>query len=228
MLPTETSVVTQRPATDPPDPIPLSALQHWAYCPRQCGLIHLEQAFDDNLHTLRGNAVHARVDTPGVDTAKGVRTERALPLWHDALGLIGKADVVEFVGGGGAPYPVEYKHGNRHKAAAIAACDDLQLAAQALCLQAMLGQPVPEGAIYYASSKRRRPVAITAELRQAVADTAADVRDMLHAGRLPPPLAGELAAQRCRGCSLHDRCQPEVAVSPTLAAARARLFDPDA
>ena len=80
-----------------PDPIPISALQHWAYHPRrprrprQCGLIHLEQAFDDNLHTLRGNAVHARVDKPGVDSARGVRTERALPLWHDGLSLIGKA-----------------------------------------------------------------------------------------------------------------------------------------
>ena len=76
--------------------IPLSALQHWAYCPRQCGLIHLEQAFDDNVYTLRGHAVHRRVDQPGVETAKGVRVEHALPLWHDGLGLIGKADAVEF------------------------------------------------------------------------------------------------------------------------------------
>ena len=213
--------------TDPPDPIPLSALQHWAYCPRQCALIHLEQAFDDNLHTLRGNAVHAQVDKPGVDTARGVRSERALPLWHDSLGLIGKADVVEF-SPGGAPYPVEYKHGNRHKAADIAACDDLQLAAQALCLEAITGKPVPEGALYYASSKRRRVVPITAALRQAVADTAQAVRDMLQGTRLPPPLVGEQAAQRCRGCSLHDRCQPEAAASPALAAALARLYDPDA
>ena len=212
---------------DEPDPIPLSALQHWAYCPRQCALIHLEQAFDDNLHTLRGNALHARVDKPGVDTAKGVRTERALPLWHDALGLIGKADVVEFAAGS-APYPVEYKHGNRHKAASIAACDDLQLAAQAICLEAMTSQAVPEGAIYYASSKRRRAVPITAELRAAVADTAAAVRGMLQAGRLPPPLVGADATQRCPGCSLHDRCQPEAAGSSAMAAARSRLFDPEA
>ena len=210
---------------DEPDPIPLSALQHWAYCPRQCGLIHLEQAFDDNLHTLRGNAVHAQVDQPGVDTAKGVRSERALPLWHDTLGLIGKADVVEF-SPGGAPYPVEYKHGSRHKAADIAACDDLQLAAQALCLEAITGQPVPEGALYYASSKRRRVVPITPALRLAVADTAQAVRTMLQGTRLPPPLAGEQAAKRCRGCSLHDRCQPEAAASPLLMAAQAALFDP--
>jgi CRISPR-associated exonuclease Cas4 len=208
-----------------PDPIPLSALQHWCYCPRQCGLIHLEQAFDDNVHTLRGNALHARVDQPGVETAKGVRVERALPIWHDALGLIGKADVVEYVPGG-TPYPVEYKQGNRHKAAAIAACDDVQLAAQALCLEATSGRAVPEGAIYYAGSKRRRVVAITEALRQQVADVTGAVRNMLATGQLPPPLEGTEATQRCRGCSLHDRCQPE-ATPPVLAHLRDTLFTPD-
>jgi CRISPR-associated exonuclease Cas4 len=211
---------------DEPDPTPLSALQHWAYCPRQCALIHLEQAFDQNLHTLRGNAVHARVDQPGVETAKGVRIERALPLWHDVLGLIGKADVVEYPRGG-IPYPVEYKHGSRHKAASIAACDDLQLAAQALCIESMTGAAVPEGAIYYASSKRRRVVPITPELRQGVVDTATAVKAMLAAGRLPPPLTGDLAAQRCHGCSLKDRCQPEAQSSTPLAAQRAHLYDVD-
>ena len=124
---------------DEPAPITLSALQHWACCPRQCCLSHLEQAFDDNVHTLRGQAVHATVDQPGVEVRAGMRIERALPLWSDSLGLIGKADVVEFEPGSchstGTPYPVEYKHGTRHKAADIAACDDLQLAAQAVCLE---------------------------------------------------------------------------------------------
>ena len=213
-------------STEAEDPVALAALQHWAYCPRQCGLIHLEQAFDDNIHTLRGNAEHARVDKPGVETAKGVRVERALPLWHDALGLIGKSDVVEFLPGG-APYPVEYKHGSRHKAKDIAACDDLQLAAQALCLEAMTGQPVPEGALYYASSKRRRVVPITAQLRADVAQTAQAIRHMLASGQLPPPLTGVQAAQRCKGCSLQDRCQPQ-ATHASLMAARQSLFDPDA
>lgn len=208
------------------DPIPLSALQHWQYCPRQCGLIHLEQVFDDNVHTLRGQAVHARADQPGMETAKGVRVERALPLWHDGLGLIGKADVVEFLAGG-TPYPVEYKHGSRHKAADIAACDDLQLAAQALCLEAMLGKPVHEGALYYASSKRRRVVPITAQLRADVASAAQAVRQMLASGQLPPPLVGEQAARRCKACSLADRCQPQ-ATQAGLAVARTALFDPDA
>ena len=209
-----------------PEPIPLSALQHWCYCQRQCGLIHLEQVFDDNLHTLRGQAVHAKADQPGVESAKGVRVERALPLWHDALGLIGKADVVEFLAGG-VPYPVEYKHGSRHKAADIAACDDLQLAAQALCLESMLGQPVHEGALYYASSKRRRVVPITAQLRADVAQTVQAIRHMLASGQLPPPLTGAQAAQRCKGCSLQERCQPQ-ATHASLMAARQSLFDPDA
>lgn len=207
------------------DPIALSALQHWHYCPRQCGLIHLEQAFDDNIHTLRGQAVHAKVDKPGVETAKGVRVERALPLWHDELGLIGKSDVVEFLPGG-VPYPVEYKHDIRHKAADIAACDDIQLAAQAMCLQAMTGKAVDEGAIFYATSKRRRVIAITLELRQSIIQTAADIRAMLASGKLPPPLVGVQAVKRCKACSLLDRCQPQAAQAG-LAAARAALFEPD-
>lgn len=207
------------------DPIPLSALQHWQYCPRQCGLIHLEQVFDDNVHTLRGQAMHAKADQPGVETAKGVRVERALPLWHDTLGLIGKSDVVEFLAGG-VPYPVEYKHGSRNKAADIAACDDIQLTAQALCLESMTGKSVNEGALYYASSKRRRVVLITAQLRADVMQTAQAIRQMLTSGKLPAPLCGEQAVRRCKACSLQERCQPQ-ATHAGLVSARAALFDPD-
>lgn len=213
---------------DADDPIPLSALQHWAYCPRQCGLIHIEQVFDDNLHTLRGNALHALVDQPGLQTERGRRVERALPLWHDGLGLIGKADVVEFLPDG-TPYPVEYKQGSRNKAAGIAACDDLQLAAQALCLQEMTGRAVPEGAIFYATSKRRRVVPITDALRDEVIATRHAIAAQVASDRLPPPLCGELALQRCKSCSLLDRCQPAAAAqSPALARARQHLFEPDA
>jgi len=207
-----------------PDPVPLSALQHWCYCPRQCGLIHLEQAFAENVHTLRGQAVHAAVDTPGFETRAGVRMERALPVFHDGLGLIGKADVVEF-GADGAPYPVEYKHGTRHKAPAIALCDDVQLAAQALCLESMSGHAVPEGALFYARSKRRRVVPITPELRSMVAVTTAAIRDMLASTRLPPPTSD---TARCRECSLKDICQPEaVATLQAEGTLRSRLFEPD-
>ena len=191
---------------DGPEPLPLSALQHWAYCPRQCALIHIEQAFDDNVHTLRGQAVHRQVDAPGVEVRRGLRVERALPVWSDALGLIGKADIVEFEPDG-VPYPVEYKHGSRHKAAEIAACDDLQLAAQALCLEEMTQRTVPEGALYYATSKRRRVVTIDDGLRLRVHEARDAVAALLAAGRLPPPTRD---VRRCKGCSLRERCQPEV------------------
>lgn len=206
------------------DPIPLSALQHWAYCPRQCALIHLEQAFEDNVFTLRGQADHARADQPGMELRSGLRVERALPVFSDRLGLIGKADVVEFAPDG-TPYPVEYKHGSRNKKASIAACDDLQLAGQALCLEEMSRRPVPEGALYYATSKRRRAVPITPALRAAVENAAAEIRAMLAAGRTPPPVNDE----RCRACSLRDLCQPEaLSHAAEMASLRDALFDPDA
>jgi CRISPR-associated exonuclease Cas4 len=208
---------------DDADPIPLSALQHWAYCARQCGLIHLEQAFDENLHTLRGHAVHATVDQPGMELRNGLRVERALPIWSDRHGLIGKCDAVEFEPNG-TPYPVEYKHGSRHKAADIAACDDLQLAAQALCLEEMTGRSVVQGALYYATSRRRRVVAITAALHQQVIETAQAVRGMLASGQLPPPTAD---VRRCKGCSLRERCQP-VALQHLADRGDQDPFDPDA
>jgi CRISPR-associated exonuclease Cas4 len=122
---------------------------------------------------------------------------------------------------------VEYKHGSRSKAADIAACDDLQLAAQAVCLETMTGKPVLEGALYYASSKRRRVVQITKQLRDEVAQTADAIRHMLNSNVLPPPLIPELAAKRCKACSLIERCQPQATHAGVLAA-RAGLFDPDA
>lgn len=182
------------------DPIPISALQHWMYCPRQCALIHVEQVFADNVHTARGNAVHALVDEPGYEIKKGVKVERSLPLWSDRIGLIGKADVVEFHPDGSV-FPVEFKHGPKRKHTH----DDIQLAAQAICLEEMLGKPVPQGAIYHASSKRRREVSIDAGLRDLVEHTADDVRSIIQRGTLPPPVNDA----RCDQCSLKDICQPE-------------------
>lgn len=207
---------------DTPDPIPLSALQHWSYCPRQCGLIHLEQSFAENLYTLRGQAVHARVDDPGYAVRDGVRAERALPVWNERLGLIGKCDVVEFLADG-TPYPVEYKHGRKQQRGKRH--DELQLAAQALCLEEMTGHAVPAGAIYQATSHARREIPITPELRQAVAETAAAVRAMLASGKLPPPAADE----RCRHCSLIELCQPEaLAAHDKQRRLAAALFEPEA
>jgi CRISPR-associated exonuclease Cas4 len=205
------------------DPIPLSALQHWRYCPRQCALIHIEQVFAENVYTQRGQAGHSRVDEPGVEVRAGLRGERALLSWSERLGLIGKADVVEFQSDG-TPYPVEYKHGPRRKLANIAACDALQLAAQALCLEEMIGKTVPEGALFYASSKRRRVVTITPALRAEVEQATGKVRALLAAGTLPPPVNDE----RCRACSLVELCQPQALAARTAqAAARRHLFDPE-
>ena len=203
--------------SEPADPIPISALQHWCYCPRQCALIHVEQAFSENLYTLRGQAVHRQADRPGIETRAGLRVERALPVWSDRLGLIGKCDVVEFEADG-TSYPVEYKAGNRAKAAWIAACDDLQLAAQAMSLEEMTGRPVAAGALYYAGSKRRREVNIDAALRARVMDATAAVRAMLDTNEVPPPASDA----RCARCSLAELCQPALRPGST------GLFDPEA
>lgn len=186
--------------TSPDDTIALSALQHWIYCPRQCGLIHLEQAFAENVHTARGQAVHNLVDTPGYEIKAGVRVERALPVWSDRYKLIGKADLVEFHPDG-MVYPVEFKHGAKRQKLH----DDIQLAAQAMCLEEMLGRAVPRGAIFHATSHRRREVEITPELRQLVVTTADAIRAVLVSKQLPPPVNDA----RCKECSLKDICQPE-------------------
>lgn len=205
---------------EPEDPIPLSALEHWSYCPRQCCLIHAEQAFAENIHTLRGQAIHARTDEPGVEAGyEGRRIARAVPLWCDRLGLVGKSDVVEFLPDG-TPYPVEYKHGRKREKRH----DDIQLAAQAMCLEEMTGMAVPHGAIYHASSRRRREVAITVELRQAVETCVAEVRAALRGLTLPPPLNDK----RCRECSLAEICQPALLAERERRGRLAKnLFEPN-
>lgn len=201
------------------DPIMLSALQHYSYCPRQYALIHIEQAFAENVHTMRGNAVHERVDDPGFSENAGVRIERALPLYCDRLGLVGKADVVEFLPDG-TPYPVEYKHGPKRQKHH----DDLQLAAQALCLEEMTGKPVPRGAIYHHSSRRRREVQFTDVLRRQVEEIVETIRVMFASGKLPPAVNDA----RCKECSLKELCQPKAMTSITkLHEMRNTLFQPD-
>ena len=204
---------------EPEEPIMLSALQHWSYCPRQCALIHVEQAFDENVHTMRGNAVHQRVDEPGFESFEGVRSEHALPVWSERLGLIGKCDIVEFYPDGQI-YPVEYKHGKKR----AKTHDDIQLAAQAICLEEMTGKPVTQGAIYHHTSRRRREVAITDTLRLQVEETVAAVRTLLASGQLPPPVNDA----RCKECSLQDICQPQVMADKAgQSKARKELFELD-
>lgn len=202
---------------DAPPPVQIAALQHYSYCPRQCALIHREQEFADNIHTARGNAVHEKVDIPESDIAKGVRVERALALYSLRSGLIGKADLVEFHNTG--PYPVEYKHGGRREKKH----DDIQLAAQALCLEEMCGVPVTAGAIYYHSSRRRREVTIDDKLRRAVVETAEAVRALSRSDTLPPGVQDK----RCDNCSLYDICRPDaLAKKEKIRAALHALYHP--
>ncbi len=194
--------------------VPVSAIEHYSYCPRQCALIHVEQTFEENLFTVRGKLAHERVDS-GVDAAiRGVRTERSLPLRSLRLGLRGKADVVEFRPEG--PYPVEYKSGPRHGIHA-----DLQLCAQALCLEEMLGVPVPRGALFYYATRTRHEVHFGERLRQLTETVIEAVRAMLAAQIVPPPANDA----RCRNCSLVDACLPDVVAEPArLRGLQAVLF----
>ena len=196
------------------DLVMISAIQHYSYCPRQCALIHIEQTFEENIFTLRGRAAHERVDEPCGQTLEGVRVERALPLWAERWGLIGKADVVEFYDR--TPCPVEYKHGPRRPQLH----DDLQLCAQGLCLEEMFCEPVPSGAIYHHSSRRRREVIFDSELRDKVIDTVTKIRSLFRKSRLPLPARDG----RCENCSLLDSCMPSVSERTRLRAFQRELF----
>ncbi len=197
------------------DPIPISALQHYLYCPRQCALIHIEQTFSENLYTLRGQRVHERADETSTTTEDGVRLERALPLYSDKLGLVGKADVVEFHDG--KPYPVEYKAGARK----LKDADDVQLCAQAMCLEEMLGVIVEEGSIYYDRSRRRRVVKFKVELRELVVQTIKAIRELYDQATLPAPVADE----RCTHCSLIEACVPFALKDYRRASHKQHLFE---
>ncbi len=182
------------------DPIPVSALEHYSYCPRQCALIHVERVWDENLYTMRGRDVHEHVDEVSSHELTGVRFERALPIWCRRLNLVGKADLVEFHDD--IPYPVEYKSGSHRKGHH----ETLQLCAQALCLEEMFGVPVEKGALYWHGSRERREVVFTDAMRAEVERVAAAVGEMLEKGIVPPPVNDK----RCEGCSLKESCLPGV------------------
>lgn len=197
--------------------IPLSALNQYAYCPRRCYLIHAEGEFTDNVHTIRGTHDHQQVDGLHHAVVAGVRVQYALPVWSDRLGLSGRCDVVEFHPDGRI-YPVEYKHGRRHRWIN----DDIQLAAQAMCLEEMTGKVIDEGAIYHRQSRRRRAVRFDDSLRETVVQTAKQVHQVLTQGIAPPPVTQR---QRCRECSLRELCRPDMLGDSRLAALRETLFD---
>jgi CRISPR-associated exonuclease Cas4 len=202
--------------TDMTDPIPISALEHFAYCPRQCALIHVEQVWSENIYTMRGRDVHERVHDDSSCELAGVRLERSLPLWCRRLGLTGKGDMVEFHGD--IPYPVEYKSGRRRRGNP----ETLQLCAQAICLEEMFGMTVPKGAIFWHGSRERQEIVFTDAMREQVAHVTLAVREMLALRITPPPVNDK----RCDGCSLKESCLPGiVAEKQRITRATKGLFD---
>ncbi|WP_448534632.1 CRISPR-associated protein Cas4 [Parathermosynechococcus lividus] len=194
----------------------LSALQHFAFCARQCALIHTEQVWAENIYTLRGARVHANVHTPGQEWLDGERrVERSVPLYSDQLRIRGVADVIEF-SDRGVPYPIEYKAGGNTSRLA----DAVQLCAQALCLEEMLGCSLDAGAIFYARARRRREVRFVSSLRERTVQIIKETRALLASQALPLPVADK----RCRDCSLIEACMPDAVTHFAARAAKNPAF----
>jgi len=223
---------------DEDDLLPISALQHLAFCERQCALIHLEGLWAENRLTAEGRQLHDRTDEPETEARGDVRIARGLRLRSLRLGLTGKADVVEFrrlplpVGSAPPepttdhpqppsvaawrPFPVEYKRG-RPKANR---CDEVQLCAQALCLEEMLGVEVPAGAVFYGKTVRRLEVVFDLKLRLETEAAAARLHELIRAGRTPPALYDK----KCESCSLINLCLPKVATGRSAERYLAQAF----
>lgn len=184
-----------------PEPIPISALQHWLYCPRQCALIHLEQAWAENRFTAEGRVMHENAHEGADETRGRVRITRGMPVMSECMGLTGQCDVVEFHGDG-TVLPVEYKRGKpkAHRA------DEVQLCAQGMCLEEMLGVVIGRGCLFYGENRRRMEVVFDGGLRDLVRRTAGEIRECLESGITP---TAEYEARRCDACSLIDFCQPQ-------------------
>jgi len=202
------------------DPLPLSALQHMHYCPRQAALIHVERLWAENRFTAEGRVLHTHVDEPGSRRRKGVRRVTALPLRSRRLGVAGVADLVEFTAdgaGGEAALPVEFKRG----APKLHRADEIQLCAQGMALEEALGRPVPEGALFYGETRRRLRVLFDDALRRETEATAAALVAMIAEGRTPPPV---YRSDRCRACSLLDLCGPRLGARSARAWMERRLI----
>jgi CRISPR-associated exonuclease Cas4 len=182
------------------DFIMLSALQHYLYCPRQCALIHVEQVWIENRFTAEGRVLHERADSGEKVRQSGIRSVRTLPICSHRLGISGQADVVEFHADG-TVLPVEYKRGkpkgNR--------CDEVQLCAQAICLEEMLAVRIESGALFYGQKRRRHQVKFDSELRQLTEKTIAQVHDLLSGGVTPKAVY----SKKCDQCSLISACLPK-------------------
>ena len=199
------------------EPLPLSLLNDYLYCPRRAALKIVEGWRGANVHTDRGDIVHEHSDLRGYEVVQGVKLLRALPVFSERLGLNGKCDIVE-QRPDGSFFPVEFKVGQRRKWEN----DDAQLCAQAICLEDMFHVAVPRGAVFHADSKRRREVEFTPELRRLAENTAGELQRLLAAETLPPAEC----KPACAECSLYETCLPALTGSPgAVARAAQRLFE---
>jgi CRISPR-associated exonuclease Cas4 len=199
--------------------LPISALQHFVFCPRRCALVHIEQVWMENQFTVEGDLLHERVDEVGRESRVTLIVSHGLGIRSLRLGITGKVDVVEFRlntdGQGGCtlagkeghwtPYPIEYKRGSPKRGFG----DDVQICAQTLCLEEMLQCSVPTGAIYYASTRKRREIAFADALRAETTAAICGLRALISGRLTPPPDYGK----KCDTCSLFDLCQPKLPVT---------------
>jgi CRISPR-associated exonuclease Cas4 len=198
------------------EPLPLSLLNDFLYCPRRAALKAVDGCWGENAHTVKGDLAHDHADLPGYEVAKGVKLLRALPVFSERLGLSGKCDIVE-QNGDGTLCPVEYKKGPRRKFIN----DDAQLCAQALCLEEMFGRAVPRGAVFHAASKRRRDVEFTPQLRKTTEEAIAALHVLVQEETVPRAVF----KPACEECSLYEICLPKLTSRPNgLAQAAMRLF----
>ena len=185
------------------DLIQLSALQHFMFCERQCALIHIEQLWSENLFTAEGRIMHDKVDTANRESRGNIRIEYGVPMRSLRLGLIGKADAVEFHKHGEKwiPFPVEYKRGKPKSDN----CDRVQLCAQAICLEEMMHVEIPAGALFYGQTRRREDVVIDKSLRMKTEEAAKKVHELIKSGITPKAEY----SKKCEKCSLVELCLPK-------------------
>lgn len=181
--------------------LPISALQHLAFCERQWALIHLEQNWLENRLTAEGRILHERVHQTASESRPRVRSVRGLRLRSLRIGLTGQADLIEFRGKGKTPVIIEYKRGRPKPDAR----DEVQVCAQALCLEEMLGTAVATGELYYGQERHRTDVALDASLRHTTELLAARLHELTRAGKTPDAIY----ARKCRNCSLSEICLPK-------------------
>lgn len=182
--------------------VPLAALQHYAFCPRQCALIHNEQIWEENYLTALGQQMHQRVDSGEPENRKDIRMERGVAVSAPQLGLVGKLDLLEIDLITNEYKPVEYKRGKPKPHAS----DQVQLCAQALCLEEMLDISITTGALWYGQIRHRIDIELNKELRQLTLTVIRKVQDVLESGQTPRAMY----SSSCRSCSLYDWCQPKI------------------